>query len=193
MSRNDITDFLIHFTKGDSLEDAFRCLQKIVKERSLLGSGRLIKGHYPCVCFSEAPLASLTNGLVNPNYYSKYSPFGIMVSKEWLFQLGGRPVIYQTDSEFITLPESQRWKHMRYEPPNIDFSWEREWRIQCDSLWFDQNVASIVVLDASWAQYLVREHEREQEFETMQYSLIFDDIVASLYSEPFKWNLLTLK
>jgi hypothetical protein len=40
MSRNDISDFLIHFTRGDSLKDAFQRLQKIVDERQLLGSCR---------------------------------------------------------------------------------------------------------------------------------------------------------
>jgi hypothetical protein len=192
MSRNDISDFLIHFTRGDSLKDAFQRLQKIVDERQLLGSCRLIKGGYTCVCFSEAPLSCLSDGLVNPAYYSQYSPFGIMVPKEWLFQLGGRPVIYETEAEFYVLPDSHRWRHMRYEPPTIDFSWEREWRIQCDHLQFDSKVASIVVLDQSWARYLVQQHESEQEFRVIQYSMILDDTLARLYYEPFKWNSVTL-
>ena len=193
MSRNDMSDFLIHFTKGDSWKAAFACLQKITTEQALLGGGSMIRGGYPCVCFSEAPLAALKNGLINPGYYSQYSPFGILVQKRWLFQRGGRPVIYQPEAEFAALPESHRWRHMRYEPPVIDFSWEREWRINCASLTFDCTTASIVVPDDVWAQHMVQQHEHEQEYRVMQYSMILDDTLAQLYYEPFVWNIIRLQ
>src|SRR5207244_8179261 len=99
------------------------------------------KGKYRCVSFSETPLASLSDGLVNEEYYSKYSTFGIMVSKKWLFSHGGRPVIYQPLSEYQALPESHRWRLMTFELRDrysfSDFTWEREWRIKCDELTFD--------------------------------------------------------
>lgn len=129
MSRNDISDYLIHFTKGTSWSEAFENLCSIAAEGRLRGNVTFIKGEYRCVCFSEAPLAAVSNGLVNPNYYSKYSPFGVMVPKQWLYAQGGRPVIYQSDAEFYDLPEAIRWRHVRYEPtsaPPIDFTWERE-------------------------------------------------------------------
>jgi len=77
-----------------------------------------------------------------------------LVTKEWIFKEGGRPVIYQTDEEFNELPETHRWRHVRYDPlsdPPIDFTWEREWRINCEELHFDSDVASIVVPDDHWA------------------------------------------
>lgn len=193
MSRNDISNFVIHFTKGNSDEDAFKRLQKILWEQTLLGSGRLIKGGYPCVCFSEAPLTALTNGLVNPEYYSKYSAFGIMVQKQWLFDLGGRHVIYEPDVEFGGLADCHKWRHMRYEPPDVDFAWEREWRIRCDSLRFDCQCASVIVLDESWGHRLVQEHECQQDSIIMQYSMIMDDTIAQLYRQPFVWKFLTLR
>ena len=193
MSRPDIADYLIHFTKGESTEDAFQTLGKIVGERRLIGSGRIIKGHFPCVCFSEAPLGALAGGLHNPNYYSQYSPFGIMVRKQWLFEQGGRPVIYETDLEYEGLVESHRWRHMRYEPPEIDFSWEREWRIRCESLAFAPTVASIVVADAIWAQRLVNAHDLEQDYRVMSYSMVIDLMLAEQYREPFCWNVFTLR
>ena len=197
MTRTDISNFLIHFTKGDSDEDAFKRLQKIISEKCLRGSTNLIKGEYCCISFSEAPLGTLSEGLVNPQYYSRYSPFGIMVSKEWLFVQGGRPVIYQTDDEFNYLPESHRWRHVRYEPmhdPPIDFTWEREWRICCSELPFDSDVASIIVPDEGWAGRLIRKHEKEQDFRVMQYKLIFtDEMLAHMFYEPFRWKILTLQ
>ncbi|MFZ2362416.1 MAG: hypothetical protein WA040_23960 [Anaerolineae bacterium] len=193
MSRNDLSDYLIHFTKGDSLEAAFVCLRKIMAERRLLGSNSLIKGGYSCVCFSEAPLTALQNGLMNPQFYSQYSPFGVLVHKYWLFQQGGRPVIYQPDDEFSVLPESHRWRHVRYEPPKIDFSWEREWRIPCVSLSFDQSTASIVVPNTEWAQYMVQLHEQEQEYQVMQLRTIFDDTLAQQHCSSFQWRLIPLQ
>lgn len=193
MSRNDISDFLIHFTKGDSWETAFTCLQKIIAEQTLLGAGTMIRGGYPCVCFSEAPLAALQNGLINTGFYSQYSPFGVLLHKQWLFQHGGRPVIYQPEAEFSSLPESHRWRHMRYEPPAVDFSWERAWRIHCRSLTFDCTTASIAVPNDAWAQHMVQQHEHEQEYRVMQYSMILDDTLAQLYYVPFRWNIIRLQ
>jgi len=154
-SRRDISDWLIHFTKGDSHEEAFQRLCSIVRERRILGTSERIKGGYQCVCFSEAPLTSLQDGLVNPDAYSRYSPFGIIFGKRSIFAQGGRPVIYQTDEEFSQLPEGLRWKHVRYEPnrePPCDFTWEREWRVQCSYLPIDPSYAGIVVPSVGWAQ-----------------------------------------
>ena len=193
MSRGDISEFLIHFTKGETIEDAFQRLRKIINEKCLLGGSETIKGRYPCVCFSEAPLTELSGGLVNPRLYSKYSPFGILVHKEWLFQNGGRPVIYGADDEFAALPESHRWRHMRYEPPEIDFTWEREWRVSRDRLEFDKGTASIVVPDGEWAKRLIDEHTVEQDYRVMEYTMIFDQMHAEQYREEFSWKLLPLK
>jgi hypothetical protein len=195
MPRDDISDHLIHFTKGASWSEAFENLCSIVAEGHLRGSCTLIKGKYSCVCFSEAPPTALPNGLVNPNYYSKYSPFGVMVSKQWLYAQGGRPVIYQSDHEYSALPEAIRWRHVRYEPttsPPIDFTWEREWRIKCSHLNIDPEVAALVVPDSRWASSLVDRHEWEQDFEVYRYSFVIGDELAQLFREPFRWSVLTL-
>jgi len=195
MSRNDITYDLIHFTKGEDIEDAFQQLRKIIKERRLICGGNLIKGGHKCVCFSEAPLASLQSGLVNPDYYSSYSPFGIMFKKKWIFEQGGRPVIYQTNEEYEHLRETHRWRHMRYHPnqnPPVDFTWEREWRVRCDHLDFNPEVATIVVADSNWSSRLMREHERDEEFKILQYSLVLGEEIAHAYHETFKWDIVHL-
>jgi len=198
MSRADISPYLVHFTSGTTYEDAFTRLRKILADRSLIAGSRFIKGNYRCVCFSEAPLTSLTDGLVNQDYYSRYSPFAIMISKHWLFAQGGRPVIYQSAEEYYPLPDSHRWRHVLYEPSDstksIDFTWEREWRIKCEYLVFDQRSANIVVLDQSWADRLVSEHDWEEYYRITQYKLIFDDdIFVEAYLNPFQWTVLTLR
>jgi hypothetical protein len=148
------------------------------------------------VCFSEAPLASLSDGLVNEDYYSKYSPFGIMVSKKWLFEQGGRPVIYQPASEYKKLLESHCWRHMTFELRDdyvfSDFTWEREWRIKCNELHFDQATAQIVVPDGTWATRLIEAHDDDQEYTVRQYSVIMGDI-AQLYRKSYGWRVLPLR
>ena len=127
-ARVDISKYLIHFTKGQNLKDAFNNLTSIVNSFTIIGSKNLIKGSFNCICFSEVPLGCITNGLINDEYYSKYSPFGIMVRKDWLFYFGGRPVIYQTEEEYDLLGEEAKWRHVTYNPlldPPVDFTWER--------------------------------------------------------------------
>lgn len=197
MSRVDISPYLIHFTSGENYEGAFKRLQKIIDDRKLIAGTQYIKGKYACVCFSEAPLPTLPHGLVNEEYYSRYSPFGIVVSKQWLFAKGGRPVIYESAQEYNDLSESHRWRHVLYELREnfsySDFSWEREWRIKCDHLEFDETSAKIVVPDRAWAERLIAEHHREQDYVVAQYALIFDGTIAEAYRETFGWTILPLK
>ncbi len=199
MPRSDISENLIHFTRDETEEKAFLRLEKILADGFLLGSNRLIRGGFNCVCFSEAPIENLESGLVNPDYYSSYSPFGIMVPKKWLFALGGRPVIYEPDSEFNSLPDSHKWRHMRYEPdlePPIDFTWEREWRIHTDSLHFDHSIATIVVADEFWANRLIADYEWQQESNIYQYThaRILDEMHARLmFERSFSWDIVTLR
>lgn len=195
MGRADISDKLIHFTSGESYEDAYRNLCTIFSSGRLLGSRKKIKGGYSCVCFTEAPLQSLVSGLVNPSAYSKYSPFGIIVEKVWLYKLGGRPVIYQSDEEFSSLPESLRWRHVRYEPhsiPPIDFTWEREWRIQVEELEIISKTAGLVVPDRNWANQLLEDHDARQTWLIEAYSLIMDSSIVQSWREDFAWRIIPL-
>jgi len=142
--RPDLTDNLIHFIRGETDEEAFEKLTQILDERLLRGGIDHIKGKYQCVCFSELSLALLRHGFVNKRGKGRYSKFGIMLPKTWLFELGGRPVIYQPDAEFDDLPESHRWRHVRFDPCNgVGFTWEREWRIQIDELSFDSSIEKV--------------------------------------------------
>lgn len=191
--RPDITDKLVHFTSGASDDEAFGRLRQIIAEQRLVGSGTKIRGNYRCVCFTEAPLTSLQHGLVNPSAYSRYSPFGGLFEKQWVFDQGGRPVIYQPDAEFGQLPEPLRWRHVRYEPGAIDFTWEREWRVQCDELHFKPNVAGIVVPAKDWADALIAEHDAQQDFEVYQYSQIMDELLAEQYRDGFPWRIFVLR
>jgi hypothetical protein len=189
---------LIHFTKGAWAEDyegAFSHLQSIVNERVVRGSSSsFIKGGYSCVCLTEAPLASVRHGLVNPSNFGRYSPFGVMFEKRWVFAQGGRPVIYEPEGEYERLPESHRWRHVTYDPTAadhlVDFTWEREWRIHCTELAFGPSDAVIIVPSHDWADQLVREH---QDSLIQQYSTIMDEYAAEYYGlAAFPWRIAVL-
>lgn len=191
MARADISGQVIHFTKGDNDREAFDILRNIIQEGCLRPSGTKIKGRYPCVCFTEAPLASLSQGLVNANQYGRYSLFGIIFDKPWLYEKGGRPVIYQPDAEYQILPEAIRWRHMRYEPgrnPAVDFTWEREWRINTP-LEFNASNAALVVPSKTWANELKAEHDSEQDYEVYRYSVAYGDTLAEMVRESFPWRV----
>lgn len=151
-SRTDIADELIHLIRRPTYEEAFAVLTQIVMERRLRGGNGYIRGGFQCVCFTEAPLESIAEVVwENGEDELKFQPFGIVVKKAWLFERGGRPVIYQPDSEYALLPEELRYRHVRYEPDArspIDLTWEREWRIKTDNLYLDPQNCEIVVLSA---------------------------------------------
>lgn len=160
MIRDDLSSSkLVHLTRGEPDEVAATRFVSIVGERQLRGGTECIKGGYRCVCFSEAPLGKLTQILANPMAHGmRYKPFGVMVDKAWLFERGGRPVIYQSDREFDLLHESLRFRHVRYEPGSVDFTWEREWRIPVDVLEIDPATTTLVVPNRAWEKWALDDH-----------------------------------
>src|SRR5436190_24168723 len=109
MIRDDLSDKLVHLTRGATDQAAADAFLSIVKERKVRGGSGCIKGGFRCVCFSEAPVSKLSHILANPSAHGmRYRPFGVMVDKTWLFSRGGRPVIYQPDADYELLHENQR-------------------------------------------------------------------------------------
>jgi len=161
MIRDDLSDKLIHLTRGESYDEAASVFSAIIEEKRLLGGNGCVKGGFMCVCFSEAPISQLTQILANRMAHDmRYMPFGVMLDKNWLFACGGRPVIYQPDSEYELLHEDQRYRHVRYEPTNnVDFTWEREWRIHTDELPLDPDFVTVVVPNREWERRILRPHE----------------------------------
>ncbi|MCD5326785.1 hypothetical protein ACFFU8_18030 [Chromobacterium piscinae] len=155
MSRKDMSDFLVHWTKEVDGSNAFDNLFNIYENMELLGGSGFIKGDYRCVCFTEAPEGTFHD------VWSRYSGFGVKVRKDWLFAKGGRPVIYQSDDEYDLLHEDQKWRHVRYEPCSdfrVDFTWEREWRYHGDILSLEEECVSLIVPDEESADRFLHWH-----------------------------------
>ena len=197
--RADVSDNLIHFTKGSSAVDAFGRLRQIMSERRLLAGDYMIRGGYRCVCFTEAPLTAIAESFFDDFPSFRYAPFGLMFHKSLVFAAGGRPVIYQPESEFLALPEEIRWRHVRYEPSienSIDFTWEREWRIRCEEFCFRTSDAVIVVPTGEWIDYLLEIHRHEQDIIVEAYSTVFEGdemYIAEQLREEFRWRVVSLR
>lgn len=158
--RVDLSNHLVHLTRGTrrNAEEAFL---SIVAQRKLIGSSHGIRGGHQVVCFSEAPIEVLAKLFAKSGNDFRYQPFGVMVPKTWLYSRGGRPVIYQPESEFELLPEVLQYRHVRLDSPgtNSDYSFEREWRIHSESVVLDPAFCTLVVPDRDWDYRLRDEHD----------------------------------
>jgi hypothetical protein len=127
--RRDVGDLLFHFTRNIepqritvSIRDnhsiymggsASAVLHKILYEEKLIGTSRWTYGK-DTICFTEAPIQefnsvfSLVSIASTKAERPRYEPYGIAVSKKWLFEQGGRPVIYDHPDAFPQYPESLR-------------------------------------------------------------------------------------
>lgn len=109
--RDDLSTKLIHFTKGN-VDEATANLHSILNQGKLIGGSGFIKGGYRCVCFSESPIGKFSYVLAKPELFKfPYAPLGVMIDKSWLYEKGGRPVIYESEEEYELLHESQRYRH----------------------------------------------------------------------------------
>jgi hypothetical protein len=176
--RRDLGTLLFHFTRtpnepsvkwankyGDIHEirpaSAGAVLEKILSEGQLRGTSGWTYG-YNCVCFTEAPIHefnsifSLVEIAASEKERPRYEPYGIAVNKNWLFSKGGRPVIYDHPNALEAFPDDQKYRFVPYDPDQgIDFTWEREWRIQTDLLKLDPKETLVIVPTADEAFDLV--------------------------------------
>src|SRR4030066_1562506 len=181
MPRLDISQYLVHWTSGDD-DEAFQNLFAILLEMKLRGNNENIKGNHYCICFTEAPENEFHK------LRSRYKPFGVQVPKKWLFERGGRPVIYQTDAEYNALPDGLKWRHVRYDPignPPIDFTWEREWRFHDYELELSPDVTRVLLPSQAWAERLISDYAANQQFENMWKACAYGEDYIDAQPEGF--------
>jgi hypothetical protein len=133
--RPDFSASLTHLTRerirfGEPAVPAFSVLKEILSSGVIRGGLGFIKGNRPVVCFSEIPLANI-NAFAD-HQEGRFRFYGIVLSKQAVFEAGGRPVIYLPDNEGSWIPEEERWRHVRFEHGAVDFTHEREWRVLGD-------------------------------------------------------------
>lgn len=190
MIRGDLSNCLVHLTRGTTEATAAESFVSVITSKELRGSSRDIRGGYKCVCFSEAPISVLAHALALPAVHGlRYAPFGVMVRKEWLFAQGGRPVIYQPEDEFELLHEANRFRHVRYDPKNgPDYTWEREWRVQTPALSLDLAEVTFVVPTRAWEERFLEDHAGQQRNQAF-----FMGTNAAFAIERSAWHFIVLE
>ena len=199
MARIDESEYLIHFTKGDSIEDAYLTFKKILREGHLICGTGFIKESKCCVCFTEAPMNCLKDdNALDARYFDRYSPFGILFPKKHIAQKKGRHVIYSPESELNQIPEHLLWRYVRYEPnfkPDpIDYTFEREWRLNKPRLALNPRVVKVIFPTKGWMKKYEDDHYDEQhlqyeeckcnrDIKIFQYAQLFDPAHAEMIVE----------
>jgi hypothetical protein len=127
--RSDFTGKLVHLTKRNKHTDSFENLIKILLDETIIGSttdSGFICGNIPAVCFQDMPLHSVAENIYYEQYLKKekdreeyrYTGYGLRFSKEYIYEKGGRPVIYdKTQDAKDYLSKDDYWRIV-----NLDLS-----------------------------------------------------------------------
>jgi len=147
-NRSDISLAVIHLTGNRGNVSALDALISILGQQRIRAStaSGFIKCGHSATCFTEMPLTAIQM-LVDHSKSTKhpYEGYGVAIHKIHVFKQGARPVIYLPNNEAYWLPEEQRWRHVRFEYGDIDFTHEREWRSPGDFM-LDQSFGYYVIV-----------------------------------------------
>lgn len=190
MIRGDLSNQLIHLTRDSAELSAEQVLRGIMQDGSLRGSSKDIRGGHAVVCFTEAPLSALAQAMAVDPTAMRYRPFGVMVSRDWRYARGGRPVIYGEPQEFAELPPSMQYRYVRYQPErrNGDWTWEREWRVGTKSLPLDPAHTTLIVPRRAIADAYVAAH-----YDDIFNLALAHGSVGFAVIEPYKWHFVALE
>lgn len=179
-SRQDITGMLTHLTKPVNYEcemsegeinlAAVNVLVKILSEGVITGSETstgFIIGNKRAVCFQDAPFTGIIQNVQHEAHRRnkgndskiRYCGVGVAFSKFYVFERGGRPVIYEESSTAKRfLPEEEYWRivncRLKVKLPIIDWTHEREWRCP-DKLDIVLPMAHVVLYDKGTYDYFL--------------------------------------
>ncbi len=126
----------------------FDTLIRILQEKRIRGSRKLIRGAGSVVCFTECgphelqKLVEWRKGLIRWSF----EPYGLAFARESLFKLGARPSIYAIEEAFDDL--SDELKHLFQFQRSHGKQWtaEKEWRMKGDLCFPDLDDRDIVVI-----------------------------------------------
>ncbi|WP_236560921.1 DUF2971 domain-containing protein [Pontibacillus sp. HMF3514] len=143
-NRSDMSGYLIHLTKEYDGNTGMNNLIKILEDKTLYQSDPregFIIGNQGAVCFQDVPVYGASqNSFYEQNLRElhtgmkvRYKPIGIAFRKEYVFNKGGRPVIYERKEKAKSfIPQEEWWRIVNFDLSNpdmiVDWTHEREWR-----------------------------------------------------------------
>lgn len=156
LMRPDASEFLVHLIRHNDQMHAYDILKKILNDGYIKGSSKYIKSKEEVICFTESTLPHLGEHIRLYNRFLRkyetnrplYNFYGLAFDKDLMYEhWGARPVIYQPESEFSKLPVELKYLHQTHQPiNNINFSWEREWRLKVKTFEIEDEFISPILL-----------------------------------------------
>ena len=166
--RSDLSAQLVHFTRSQTIDgrkaSPVHVLMRILGDRRIRGSSTatgFIVGNTPAACFQDTPLYSAAQNIYADEQYRRQVPeatvryvgVGLMFSKAYVYERGGRPAIYEsTELAKRMLPAEEWWRIVGFDLSEhtsiVDWTHEREWRVPM-ALDFDLGEATVVVPNQS--------------------------------------------
>lgn len=165
--RMDLSSRVTHLTKGKDEDEAFRNLISILEGKRIIGRKSFSCGETPIVCLQDAPLSAIAENLQYEEMLRKeekqkirYLGFGIRFQKQFIYEQGGRPVIYDnTDAAKKYLLPKEWWRIVRLDLSNseevVDWTHEREWRVVKEIV-FNYSQCEIIVPSARYYKKFVK-------------------------------------
>lgn len=177
LSRSDMGARLTHLTRGESDKTAFDNLISILEDKRINGSTTqtgFICGDTPAVCLQETPLSAIAEFMYNSPLETKpkYEAYGLRFSKKFVYNKGGRPVIYgETEKLKSMLPTEEYWRIVKLEISDfekvIDWTHEREWRVP-NELCFEYKNIDIIVKNSTERERLISYFEEKNKLDVLK-------------------------
>lgn len=175
-NRSDLVARITHLTRGDTDDEAFDRLWKILLEKKIIGSGTegYIVGDKKAVCFQEVPLSSIAENLIFEDSLggkNRYSHFGLRFNKIRMYRIGARPVIYgKTEELKRMLPRDEYWRIVNMDLDSesvVDWSHEREWRLVSD-YHFKYSDTEVIVKDDHYYKKFINKCIQENRLDILK-------------------------
>ncbi|MCX6639978.1 MAG: hypothetical protein NTW14_05790 [bacterium] len=142
-------EYFDRLTKANFLDEGgLSTLRRILEEGVIRSSGRMIRGKYPVVPFTERSpldLPELLKWRAGLRHWT-FEPYGIGIRKAAALKIGARPVIYAGISDFERMSDAEKPFFQLASSGKIDWRMEKEWRICADVILSDLSAQDAVVL-----------------------------------------------
>ena len=185
--RTDLSSQVVHLTRSSTIDGEKRgpvdVLTKILLEGCIRGSttdSGFIVGDVAATCFLDSPTYMVSQNIwaeqefrkVVPDARIRYMGVGLMFRKPYVYQRGGRPVIYEsTERAKSMLPEEEWWRIVKldlFDEGNfIDWTHEREWRVPGSFEFELEEVTVLLPNKFGYDRFLTKCKEHEDEVDIL--------------------------